>query len=102
MLDVIHELGILTLPTSTRAIAEFGVHIATKYDRYGQTPQIVHGLDWMGEGLLDLSWVSECVGQEWMGRAFVDLSFLPDVHEWAQDEDNVFYLADHGCLPKIS
>lgn len=102
VLDVMHELGVLTLPTSTRAVAEFAAHVAAKYDRYGQTPKVMHGLDWMGEGLLDLSWVQACIDQEWMGRAFMDLSFLPDVQEWAEDEDNVLYLADHGCLPTMA
>lgn len=77
------------------------MQVATKYNNYGQTPKIFHGLDWMGEGLLDLSWTSGCVGREWMGRAFLDLAWLPEVQEWAADEDNIFYLAEYGCLPQI-
>lgn len=53
----------------------------------------------MSEGLLDLSWLPECIEQEWMSRAFVDLSWMPDVMEWALDEDNIEYLAENCLLP---
>lgn len=80
---------------------EFSIHIASKYDDYGQTPMVFDWLDWMGEALLDLSWIQEWVSQRWMGQAFLDLSWLPDVREWAMDEDNIMYLAENGCLPEI-
>lgn len=75
------------------------MQIATKYDNYGQTPKTCHDLDWMGEGLLDLCWMTECICEEWMSEAFLDLSWMPDVQEWAEDDDNIEYLAENCDLP---
>lgn len=54
----------------------------------------------MGEALLDLSWLPECISQAWMARAFVDLAWLPEVQEWVMDEDNLSYLAENCGLPE--
>lgn len=82
-------------------MAEFSIQIATKYNQYGHTPKVFSSLDWMGEALLDLSWIPACMAQVWMGEALLDLAWLPDVQEWAADEDNVLYMADHCRLPEV-